>query len=82
MALPTGDASAAVAALQGVPPKNPEAQQQQAAPSTTASTVSKERNSRKRVPDKISNVTMKDFKHVRDLGRGSYGVVQLVNLRG
>lgn len=25
---------------------------------------------------------MKDFKLVRDLGSGSYGVVQLVNLRG
>ena len=30
----------------------------------------------------MTNLTMKDFKLIRDLGAGSYGVVSLVNLHG
>ena len=47
--------------------------------STTASSLSKKNS--KCLPQ-FTKVSKKDFKRIRDLGSGSYGVVTLVNLHG
>lgn len=39
-------------------------------------------SAKRRAPIAFSNLSMKDFKFVKDLGSGSYGDVQLVELRG
>jgi len=59
-----------------IPEKKP--QQVGNAPSTSASSASK-KNSKN---ISFTNLSMKDFQLVRDLGSGSYGVVSLVNLHG
>jgi len=48
-------------------------------PSTSCSSQSKKNS--KSIPQ-FTKLSMKDFRRIKDLGSGSYGIVQLVNLHG